>query len=525
MDAPVIDLAFKPEEAAMVSRLAARYGGSEEDTPEEIATRLAAMALMLSNISAAHLVALVDGEQADLGVGFAVEGGYLAADIEESLIAPAYRYQERWERNLLHTVDADTPGHPCYNKPVKGTSLEFYDAMLLPGPRARRQYALIQKQGAKAVAGGTKEPVNSPDEASAGNPNNAGKGQALGQPPVQPPNASPGPGVKTQAAEVIPPPKPDVVDSMMKNRDATVMREALGYRVFLADATTNAGFEKRATQAHLGRLMIHSSIVSHVALERTGKTLEEFTHHKNIVRGDATLTLRADPVLCVGPDVLNEAVMSGALRAPGLNRLLWLVESAAGCDLPDTRKEGALPAPIFQNFRLALEIGMKRRINFTNSTIQELPALSGELTGWRLFLRERERHSPGITKAVGNLPFALCYGLGAMLTDSSKLYGDEVVAFSKWLVIRMSNRLATASSRGQDSRIQRLAIKLANKLVTFGPMPVSILRRRCYKLKTADCRQALNWLAERQIATHQDDVWGIRGDSPSLQALLASDAN
>lgn len=75
------------------------------------------------------------------------------------------------------------------------------------------------------------------------------------------------------------------------------------------------------------------------------------------------------------------------------------------------------------------------------------------------------------------------------------------------------------------SRVQRLSIKLATKLVTDGPLTVRDLTRKCSKLKTIDCRRALDWLADRQIATQKDNVWGIRGDIPSFHALMALNAD
>jgi hypothetical protein len=535
---PVIELANDPEEALTVSRLVTYCGvGREDDTPEESATRLAAMALILSNIAAAHLVAVVDGEEADLGVGFAIEGGFLAADIEESVIAYAYRYQERWERTLMHTVDSDMPGHSRYNKLIKKNTPDFCDALLLPGPRLRRKYATKQMQVMQATVDKA-EAAKGKGDALATKPKGTGANITPQQPAVQPQAASPGQSADTQEGQnamcsaeldlllsALSPNGLDIVNSIVPRRDTTNLREALGYRVFLADATTTTGLEKRVMQAHLGRFMIHSSIASYDALERTGKTLEEFKHHRNIVRGDATLTLRADPVLCVGSGVLNEAIMRGTHRNPGLNRLLWLVESAPGCDLPDTRKTGLKYTNALQNFSLALDLAMRRRIDFSATYTQALPALDGELTSWRKFLREHERNSPGITSAVGNLPFALFYGLGSMVSNSATLYGNDVVVFAKWLVMRMVNRLATATSQGQRSGIERLAARLANKLLSEGPMTVRDLTRKVSKLKSGECRQALEWLASRQIAAQKGNQWGILGDATTVMALVAANAS
>jgi hypothetical protein len=502
-EAPIIDLPSQPEEPEMVLQLLNRYRVCrEDDTPEEGANRLSAMALMLSNLASAHLVASAEGIEADLGVGFAVEGGFLPYDMEQSVLAPASRLQDQLERNLLHDVDSDTPGHDSNGKPLKKTSPDFYDALLLPAPRMRRTVMEMQKQFMTASHERAERRKTS---------------EALASASHRPSNPN------EDVTSFVPGGHMD--ELLYCNREQTVFREALGYRVILADATSTAGLDKRAMKAHLGRFVIHSHVASYDALERMGKTLDEFARHRNVRQGDATLTLRADPVLCVGPGVLDEAVMRGSHLTRGFNRLLWLVESAAGYDLPDGAEPIEQSGSRVLNFTSACQNEISRRINFTNTQVHELGALTGHMAGWRMFLREQERHHPGMAGAAGNLPFALCYGLEALKNHKGKVDGKEVIALAKWLVMRMSNRLASASNHGQHSRIERLAAKLANKLVTDGPMTVRDLTRKCSKLTAPDCRQALDWLEERQIATQKNNEWGIRGDAPAVKAFMAANAD
>lgn len=118
---------------------------------------------------------------------------------------------------------------------------------------------------------------------------------------------------------------------------------------------------------------------------------------------------------------------------------------------------------------------------------------------------------PGISRVVYNLPVALGYGLMSLHLHKKEIDGSEVMAWAKWLVLRMSNRVAAALATGKDSRAEHLAMKIVEKLTTEGPMKVRDLSRRINRLKAVDCRKALNLLAEQGIAGQQDGVWGILG--------------
>jgi hypothetical protein len=495
---PAIEITDNPEEAKMISSLVFSLGAlREDDTPEEGALMLASMALTLANIAAAHQVGQVDGEQADLGVGFAIEGGFLAAAIEESVIAPAFRYQEQWERNLLHDVDPAETRKARMRYRTEGMTADFCDSLLLPSERARMAFLKVkQLKLAETMA------QNEPKQP-----------ETAGQPPKK----------ALPTIEEFMAPLLKAHELITFNRQETVQREVMDYRVFIAEASRSVGFEQRVMKAHRGRFMLHAKVDSCADLDRIGKILEEYSGHRSVRNGDATFTLRADPVLCVGPNVLNEALSRGQHRKPFLKRLLWLVESSVGCELPDPRGHKAPRTHAFSDFRIALNHAMERRINFTNDNTHELTALKWELVNWRRFLRERERHCPGITGAVKNLPFALCYGLGAMMSNSTLLCGDEVMALARWLVMRMVNRLAAASFEGSHSRVERLAQKLAKKLATDGPLTARELTRKCSKLKAADCQQALDWLEDRQIAAECDSKWGILGDVTKVHAFAAAD--
>ncbi len=435
--------------------------------------------------------ARADGAVCELGVDFAVEGGFAAADFASSVIGPLSWVQDRWERNLLHDVVPDAPGRAhdktqCQEKLILGG----FDNLTLPAPRLRRAYAFKQQQhlGIVKIAAGGTMPGDGPD--------GAGKVMPLGE------------KLLSLDLESI---------YLTRSRRATLCREALNYPVVFSEAVAPAALRDRAARAHLGRLLIHSRIDAGASLEKLQRTLAEFGERGTFGRADGSPPVRADLALCGPAGLLDGAFAAGAQQLA--SRLLWLVENAPGCELPGPSDDMRdLPAADFQ---AVCEREIRRRINFDDEAVHKLDALNGWMAGWRSFLREREWHHPGIAAALGNLPVALCYGLEAMDPSKSGVDGDEVLALAKWLVRRMSNRINMAAANGRDYRTERLAARLAEKLVKYGPMNVRGLMRKCSKLSAGDCRKGLALLAARGIVAEDNGVWGIPGDVPGVRDLVA----
>lgn len=477
-----------PDNAGQVMRLIQRMEiRREDDTPEESAIRMSAMALMLSNIAAPHLVAKVGDCELDLGVGFAVEGGFLRSDIEATVIEPAFRIQQLWERNLVHEGIAgdDAP---------KENTQQFYDRLLLPAHRVKALFMHQQKKRIltdrmsiqaeeKAQGEGNKKTSNTTDDPKLGM-------------------------IQGECDFMI-----------LRTREQTRYREVLDYRVFIAEGNNASGLEKRAVQAHLGRFVMNLRIDTPECLARAGRILADYTRHRNIRRGEATLMLRADPVVTVGPNVLSQSMSPDRNHPPAITGLLWLVESAVGCDLPESKVRERFKAPT-SNFQTSCELEIGRRINFTDARTHELPEMEDHLGEWRQFLREREQKFPGIAAAIGNLPVALCYGLESLRLHQYPMDGGEVLALAKWLVIRMCNRFAVATTDERPTRVQQLASKLAGKLLEHGPLTVRELTRKCSRLKADDCQDALQWLADRRIAAVEGTHWGIKAKSKAVRELL-----
>lgn len=497
-----IEIHSKPEDMVKVKELVSRFGVCrEDDSPEEAANRLASMALALANIAAGHLRGRADGVECDLGLDFVVEGGFAAAEFSSTVIGPVSWIQDRWERNLLHDVVPDAPGRERMDHlAMEKTAQDGYDSVTLPASRARRLFLQSQQEHFNRNRGKAGNP-DGPDAVSVDDPNSAGQ--------------------KTRSGMLMP---TDLITApLLKWRRPTLCREAMEHPVIFSGTATPAGLQSRAARAHLGHLLVHSQIDSADSLEKVRKTLVEFTDRRISGRPEGLPPVRTGLMLCAGADLLDEAVAAGPEQLRGVSSLLWLVESAPGGDLSGP-VEG-MTAGDAPDFRQACEREIRRRINFTDEDVHDLDALKGRMAAWRSFLREREWHHPGIAATAGNLPLALCFGLQALRHPTCTVDGDEVLALAQWLILRMCNRINMAAANGRDYRTERLATKLAKKLVKYGPMNVRGLMRKSSKMSAGDCRKGLALLADREIAVEQDGVWGIRGDTPLVLELIAAGRN
>ncbi len=491
---PAIELSHSPEDGARVLRLVNRFGiRRPDDSAEEAANRLASMALVLANIAAGHGRGQTDGSRPGLGVDFVVEGGFAGSDFVTSVINPVAWIQDRWERNILHDVAPDLQGRDKKDAFVREKKLqEMSDSLLMPASAARRQFNNSQREYCKQ---------STMEEALTGDPL-GGDGEPDGESPATR-NGKP-------KSDILMP--EDMVSwPLTVWRRATLGREALEYPVIFCRTVEPAALQGLADRAHLGHLLVHSRIDSGTALEKLWKTLTKFGERGTFGRADGPVRVRANLALCVDTGLLEEALATHRDRLRSVSRMLWLVESAPGCDL--SGKTDLKPDKSGWSFASACERQIRQRINFDDEDTYGMDYLNGRMPWWRSFLRERERHLPGISATALNLPAALCYGLAEMPRVRDFVDADELIAFAKWLVLRMVNRIAVAAAAGQDHEIERQAARVAEKLATDGPMKVRDLQRKGLRLTAGECRTALEWLAEHRIAAERNGIWGILSDS------------
>jgi hypothetical protein len=483
MGAQALEVSFPPEDQDRVLGLLRNFGG--DAVPEEAATRLSAMAMFLSNIASGHLTAEVGGVECEMGMDFLIEGGMAAADFSASVIAPALRVQDRWERNLLHDPIPEAPGQ-AGNKEGKDAKMwqDKFDSMLLPASRARLHFSVAQnayrKQGSeKTVADVAAEATNR----------------------------------KVSVRKLMP--EDHVSIPLICDRRATLLREATGFPFFLSRASGMASLRRCAGRAHMGHLIVHSTVESPACLEKLRKNLAEIGERDTSKRSEGLPSVRMNLALSAASGTLDEVLAATRNRAANACKLLWLAESSPGCELPE---ENLSPAKF--SFRRVCEVEIMRRINLEDEAVHKLDALDGHIVKWKAFLREREMHLPGIAATAWNLPVALCYGLEALLGHHQKMDGAEVIAFAKWLVIRMCNRFATMAPGDRSEDVRRLAGKLAGKLLKHGPMTERDLTRRCHDLKSDKRQLALGWLSEQGVAACENDVWGVVCDADVLQQRI-----
>lgn len=471
-----IEISFPQEDADRVISLLRRYGGCPPGfTTDEAVLKIATTAMFLGNIASGHMRAQVDGKGCDLGMDFVVEGEMASADFRDSVISSTLWFQTRWERNVLHDSrilgSAKGGNEPAVK--VKRTQ-DAFDSILQPIGRARRIFTKFQEKYSEQTSAGELYDV---DE-------------------------------KLMPTDMLSVP-------LILHRRATLFTEATEFPHFIMEMSGTGGQRRCVAHAHLGHLIISAQLRSLACLEKLGKDLMKIGGDVSTGRMQATPTVRTNLALCADSNVFGQvfgAVRGGSSKIPGA---LWVVESSPGCELPAGIT--ASPAPEFHNFG-ALEI--LRRIDFEDEYSHKLEALDGRLGGWRKFLREQEKHLPGIISAAWNLPVSLCYGFESMLKHRTRMDGGEVIAVAKWLVLRMSNRFAAAGSASQSDGARRLARKLTEKLLEHGPLTVRELTRRCSRLKKDDCQRALSWLSEHGVASPEGGVWGVVCDPEAVRERI-----
>lgn len=511
-----IEMPADPNDGASVMRLLSRFEINQGGvTQEEAATLLASMALTLSNIAAAHLVARVDKMEADIGVGFAVEGGMLNVDFAMSVLDPALRQQDRWERNLLHDVDTQSTWHKLNPTPSEAEKqLRTLERTLLPLPQARKVFKVAQEQHIEALR--TSETQKRTESSRTTNAS-AQQHQAQHSTDFQNKKSAYQAVFNEKVRRIS---KDRIGLHLLANRNTTIYREILNFPLCITEVSGIRDLDGRVSRAHLGRALVSVRIDSVEMLEKIGLSLLQSSGRRNVVCGGESRSVRIDHLFQMGSGVINDVLSIGGERSRILNRILWLVESTTGGDLPEEPESAVDGNRISIDFPSAFQDELRKRMHFTNRDVHELPALDGKLKEWRAFLRERERHFPGIALVAGNLPQALCYGLESLGNMESELDGDEVLAYARWLVLRMLNRQAVVSNAHVSSELEQLAGKVAYKLAEHGPMTVRGIVRKFPKLPTRKCREALCLLEERSIAAMEHDVWGILGDSSAAQPFV-----
>jgi len=490
-ETPAIEVSFRPADQDRVIRLLGRFGGcSGEATSEESVTALASMALLLSNIAAGHLLARADGRDRELGMDFVVEGGMASADFVASVIAPTLWFQTRWERNLLHDPPSEKKGQPVENTVMASKRKQScFDSIMLPKGKVQMIFAEGVEQYEKGLRAGKEVATMGARARSEGSP----------------------------SVELMP--EDRISGVIILERRTTLLREVTEFPFFLFQTSGTSSLRSVAARAHLGHLIVHKLVESRTCLEKLGKSLSAIEEGDMSGRSERSPTIRVNQALCASSKVLNEVAAAARSQPEKISGLLWLVEASPGCELP--AGAASSPAP---NFRYMCMHEIKRRINFDDDHIHALPSLDGHLAEWRRFLREQERHLPGIAITAWNLPVALCYGLESLFKHESRMDGAEVIALAKWLVLRMSNRFAAAAPGSHIEGIQVLAKELAGKLLKKGPTTRRDLLRSRSKLKMADCQSALDWLSEQGIVDYQGDRWGIVCDAKTVLELIGESA-
>jgi hypothetical protein len=238
--------------------------------------------------------------------------------------------------------------------------------------------------------------------------------------------------------------------------------------------------------------------------------------------GDDGKTAQGNFLIIDPDDMLAQLAQRGDDHSAWLGRLLWLVDSNAGPELPEYEPTASPLGSISSKFEAALSQAFGKRVNHENQnpTIHELDITQSQIH-WIKFLNTQEDRLPGITGKARNLLATLVFGVLELtskgrLTDNPKknLVGIEV--FAQLLIKRMANARSAILYSAKAARNDQLKGDIIRKL-TDGPHTIRKLTRRFSSLKTEPCHEMLLDLEEEGMVFNSEGMWHLR-DTETLPA-------
>lgn len=207
--------------------------------------------------------------------------------------------------------------------------------------------------------------------------------------------------------------------------------------------------------------------------------------------------------------------MADGHTAAWLGRSVWLADGE--CAAPATCDNPALkPVNPHACYSEALQRVMAERTDPNPAkTIEKINIGNPEVyEAYLKWLADQDKESPGIMEAASNLPSSLIYGIYRMFeTPPAKEHHKsmpitfiDVTNLARWIVLRMLEVRRQLHVLGRDQKVSHRACKIL-RLLDEGPADVRSLTRRCYKLNTGDCVEALRMLEQDGFVKQQDDLW------------------
>lgn len=276
--------------------------------------------------------------------------------------------------------------------------------------------------------------------------------------------------------------------------DITYLRD---HPVVFATGTKTAEMTAQLERCHLGRPCIHVGIDSAADFARFEHLCPAIMDGRMTV-GPMLDHMRGTALVTDPNEILGEVVRSGLPAARWTSRLLWLVDGNAGPGLEDIDDDESPVrlGGIERRYETAMSLAWGRRISDRVTGPLTLDCEFGEAqTRWIHFLRRMEPAFPGITGTARSLFATLWFGLLQMIAAADHPKGftmpvEQVEAFARHLIHRMTNARAIMAELAENARRQRLEMSIINKLAG-GPLLLRELSRKFYRLPSVMCHELL----------------------------------
>ena len=285
--------------------------------------------------------------------------------------------------------------------------------------------------------------------------------------------------------------------------------------VVFATGTKAAELSGQLERSHAGRPLMHMGIDG----------IGDFARYEHLcpavmdgrmIAGPMSENVRGMVLVTDPNEILGEAVRSGLPSARWTSRLLWLVDGNAGPGLGDIDDDESPVrlGGIERRLETAMGLAWGNRISDRVTRPLMFECEFGESQArWIAFLKRLEPVFPGITGTARPLFATLWFGLQQMVDaaktpDGFRVPAEQVEAFARFLVYRMSNARAVMLELAENARRRRLEMSIINKLAD-GPQCLRDLTRRFYRLPSAECHELLLDMEASGRVAHSKGRWQL----------------
>lgn len=281
----------------------------------------------------------------------------------------------------------------------------------------------------------------------------------------------------------------------------------------VVSASTTAELEKQLLDTHLGRPLALLGLNRSAGTERMSNLCSALIDGR-LPDGEGGKTVRGNIIITDPNDMLSTLAKNANENTTWLGRMLWLVDGAAGPEVPQYESTASPLGNIHSKFQSVLSAGLGKRLDHTSPhpALHELDMTPHQIR-WVQFLQSMEGNLPGISGTARNLLATLVFGALELISTPIKqvdthkqLHGIE--AFAKFLIHRMANARNVMTYSAREARNDELKASILHKLEA-GPHTVRDLTRRFSRLTTEPCRELLADLEKQGKVQNHDGEWSL----------------